>query len=314
VGGFLNEFEKDDVKRRIDIVTLFEHFGVRLTKKGKSHTGHCPWHDDNTPSLSVDKEKGLYNCFGCGESGDHFSLVMKMKGYEFKEALAYLKNFIGTVDVVPPEIPGKKKTSVKKLVEKPVIQTGEQQTRDRKTPTESDSKTESLSEKTSTPPDTKKTPDEKTKPPAKTIPVSDGKTDNHTHTTVTLDMACDYYYKKLYKNNTAMNYLVKTRRIGQSLLGRFKIGFSDNSLMNMVSNGQKEAFKTLGILKTTDTGRIWEFFAGCLTFPIFDDVGNVIPIAASRNQIVGANWISNTMVYRKREVSSQESEFSRFFV
>ena len=68
VTGFLNEFEKDDVKKQIDIVTLFEHFGIRLQKKGKSHIGLCPWHDDKTPSLSVDKEKGLYNCFGCGES------------------------------------------------------------------------------------------------------------------------------------------------------------------------------------------------------------------------------------------------------
>ena len=89
VGGFLNEFEKDDVKKQVNIVTLFDHFGIRLQKKGKSHTGLCPWHDDKTPSLSVDKEKGLYNCFGCGESGDHFSLVMKMKGYEFKEALTF---------------------------------------------------------------------------------------------------------------------------------------------------------------------------------------------------------------------------------
>jgi DNA primase len=42
--------------------------------------GRCPWHEDSTPSLSVDQEKGLYNCFGCGESGDAFDLVMKEEG------------------------------------------------------------------------------------------------------------------------------------------------------------------------------------------------------------------------------------------
>ena len=59
--------------------------------------GLCPWHEDHTPSLSVDREKGLYNCFGCGEAGDAFDLVEKMKGYDFKEALVYLKNFKGGV-------------------------------------------------------------------------------------------------------------------------------------------------------------------------------------------------------------------------
>jgi DNA primase catalytic core len=85
---------KDDLKSRVDIVSLFSHFGVQLTKKGKSYTGLCPWHDDTNPSLSVDKEKGLYNCFGCGESGDVFTLVEKMKGVSFQEALDYLKKYI----------------------------------------------------------------------------------------------------------------------------------------------------------------------------------------------------------------------------
>ena len=51
VGNFLDEFEKDDIKRDVDIVKLFHHFGVELTKKGKSHLGKCPWHED-TNSLA----------------------------------------------------------------------------------------------------------------------------------------------------------------------------------------------------------------------------------------------------------------------
>jgi DNA primase catalytic core len=95
VGGFLEEFEKDDVKAKVDITELFGFFGVELSKKGKSFMGRCPWHEDETPSLSVDREKGLYNCFGCGESGDVFDLVEKMKGFDFKEALAFLKKWTG---------------------------------------------------------------------------------------------------------------------------------------------------------------------------------------------------------------------------
>jgi len=96
VEGFLEEFEKDALKDKVDIVALFSEFGIKLSKKGKSFIGLCPWHDDKNPSLSVDREKGLYNCFGCGESGDVFSLVEKMKGYGFKEALEFLKQKAGT--------------------------------------------------------------------------------------------------------------------------------------------------------------------------------------------------------------------------
>ncbi len=90
VTGFLEELEKEAVKKGVDIIALFGSFGVELVRKGKSHTGRCPWHEDSTPSLSVDREKGLYHCFGCGESGDAVSLVQKMKGVGFREALAYL--------------------------------------------------------------------------------------------------------------------------------------------------------------------------------------------------------------------------------
>lgn len=95
VGTILDEFEKDRLKAGIDIVELFGSFGVSLAPRGKGFIGKCPWHDDTTPSLSVDREKGLYNCFGCGESGDAFSLVQKMNGLDFKGALEYLKSRAG---------------------------------------------------------------------------------------------------------------------------------------------------------------------------------------------------------------------------
>ena len=93
VTGFLDEFEKDEVKKRVDILSLFSSFGVSYEKKGRSHMAKCPWHDDDTPSLSIDQGKGLYNCFGCGESGDIFDLVQKMEGIDFKESLKYLKEY-----------------------------------------------------------------------------------------------------------------------------------------------------------------------------------------------------------------------------
>ena len=102
VAGFLEEFEKDDIKKNVDIVELFAYFNVKLSKVGKNFKGLCPWHNDNkTASLSVDKEKGLYNCFGCGEAGDAFDLVEKMKGFDFKESLKFLKEWHGFTSFSP---------------------------------------------------------------------------------------------------------------------------------------------------------------------------------------------------------------------
>jgi DNA primase catalytic core len=109
VNGFLEEFEKDEIKSRVDIVSLFGSFGVKLSPKGKSFVGRCPWHEDKDPSLSVDRDKGLYHCFGCGEAGDAFALVEKMKGVGFRVALDYLKGQAGRLPAArPPKVVAQK--------------------------------------------------------------------------------------------------------------------------------------------------------------------------------------------------------------
>ena len=112
--GFLEEFTKDEVKSRVDIIALMESFGIKLEKKGSSWMGLCPFHEDKNPSLSVDQSKGLYNCFGCGEGGDAFDLVMKIRGGNFPEALRFLEDFSGSpgppaFSSKPPEPPQNEK-------------------------------------------------------------------------------------------------------------------------------------------------------------------------------------------------------------
>ena len=123
VSGFLDEFEKDEIKKSVDIISLFTSFGVSLEQKGNSFIGNCPFHDDKTPSLSVDREKGLFNCFGCGESGDVFNFVQKIKGIDFKESLKYLKEYDGsslpskTKEVPAPPDPSKSHDEANRLTE-----------------------------------------------------------------------------------------------------------------------------------------------------------------------------------------------------
>ncbi len=91
--GILEEIEKDEVKKRIDLVSLFASFGVGLKNKGKSYTGKCPLHEGDDLTLSVDREKGIYQCFECGETGDAVTLVERLLRLEFQDALTYLRDW-----------------------------------------------------------------------------------------------------------------------------------------------------------------------------------------------------------------------------
>lgn len=59
---------------------------------------HCPFHDDSNPSLSINTTSGLFNCFGCGQSGNLFDLYMKVKGLDFYQSLTSLESLAGITD------------------------------------------------------------------------------------------------------------------------------------------------------------------------------------------------------------------------
>lgn len=78
----------------IDIVDLISDH-VRLKHKGRSWEGLCPFHEEKTPSFSVDPVKGLYYCFGCHQGGDAFKFLMAMEHLSFPEAAEQLARRFG---------------------------------------------------------------------------------------------------------------------------------------------------------------------------------------------------------------------------
>jgi DNA primase len=84
----------DEVRARADLVEVVSE-SVSLKKSGKDWKGKCPFHDDRSPSFYVVPEKGFYKCFGCGESGDVFTFLMKRSGMEFLDAVRYLASRYG---------------------------------------------------------------------------------------------------------------------------------------------------------------------------------------------------------------------------
>ena len=63
---------------------------TNLKRAGQRYKGLCPFHDENTPSFTVDPARNLFHCFGCGEGGDIYTFLMKVGGLEFTEAVEQL--------------------------------------------------------------------------------------------------------------------------------------------------------------------------------------------------------------------------------
>ncbi len=85
---------KNLVKDAADIVQVVGEY-VELKKAGVRYTGLCPFHGEKTPSFSVNPQGQYFHCFGCGESGDVFSFVMKYHHMDFPEALEILARKYG---------------------------------------------------------------------------------------------------------------------------------------------------------------------------------------------------------------------------
>jgi len=95
-----------EIQRASDIVQIISEY-VNLKQSGKNFLGLCPFHSEKTPSFTVNPEKKLFKCFGCGEGGAVFQFIMKQEGIGFVEAvklvafkshidLSYLHNQKGT--------------------------------------------------------------------------------------------------------------------------------------------------------------------------------------------------------------------------
>ena len=76
----------EEIKARTDLADLIGGYGIQVKRAGGSYKACCPFHHEKTPSFHIQPAKGFYHCFGCGESGDAITFVMKYEGLTFVEA------------------------------------------------------------------------------------------------------------------------------------------------------------------------------------------------------------------------------------
>ncbi len=109
----------EEIKNRLDIFeTVSEH--VLLKKSGRNYWGLCPFHKEKTPSFSINPEKGIFKCFGCGAGGDSLSFLMKVNNASFWETIVTLAQKFGI------ELPEAGVTSANTELKKQILEVNKQ--------------------------------------------------------------------------------------------------------------------------------------------------------------------------------------------
>lgn len=92
----------DRVRDATDIVELVSEV-TTVKRSGRSFMAVCPFHQEKTPSMSLDRGQGLYHCFGCGKGGDIFNFVQETQNLGFAEALEFLARRSGITLTEDPQ-------------------------------------------------------------------------------------------------------------------------------------------------------------------------------------------------------------------
>lgn len=93
-GGRVRDEDIQEVRRRADLIQIASEY-MQVKKAGRLFKALCPFHQEKSPSMSLDPVKGLYHCFGCSEGGDVYTLIMKLETVSFGEAVERLARRVG---------------------------------------------------------------------------------------------------------------------------------------------------------------------------------------------------------------------------
>lgn len=97
----LTREEIEALKARVDLAAVVRAAGVELKPKGKNLFGRCPFHEDDTPSLSVNPEARLWQCFGCRAGGDIFKFLELSENLSFHDQLERVRQLAGELPAEP---------------------------------------------------------------------------------------------------------------------------------------------------------------------------------------------------------------------
>lgn len=92
--GLIPENVIDEILLKADIESVVGRY-VSLSRKGGNMVGLCPFHNEKTPSFSVNPSKNIYKCFGCGKGGNAINFIMEIEHLNYPEAIRFLGSLYG---------------------------------------------------------------------------------------------------------------------------------------------------------------------------------------------------------------------------
>src|SRR5574341_1026726 len=112
--GLIPESTLNEIQLKIDIVELISQY-VPLKGAGRNYKALCPFHSEKTPSFTVNPEKQIFHCFGCGAGGNIFGFLMRYENINFPEGVEMLAAKAGVV--IPKSALGTQEIQKKSLFE-----------------------------------------------------------------------------------------------------------------------------------------------------------------------------------------------------
>lgn len=114
---YVDNSKIEEIKNRVDIVDLVSEY-VTLKKAGRNFSGLCPFHQEKTPSFTVNRDKQIFYCFGCREGGNVITFLMKIADKTFPEVI---KDLAAKTGVVLPPVSSGKEGRQKDLIKENII-------------------------------------------------------------------------------------------------------------------------------------------------------------------------------------------------
>jgi DNA primase len=233
----ISQDDIDAIKHGVELVSFMKARGIELHQVGGNYRGFCPFHEDTTPSLTVNPKENLWNCFGCGTGGDVIRFVELIDQVDFTQAVKRLS-------ANHPK-PGKPKTAVKEkkkeisVADKKLLARGNRI-----------QKTEDRSQK---------------RPGKKVLSVAEKKL---------LARVVGYYQHSFTEDQRGVDYLRNRGITTNQTLTDFGAGFVNGSLKKILPEDPAviKTLKTLGILNAKGN----EIFYNCVVFPIYDTDGAIV--------------------------------------
>lgn len=307
----------DQLNSQADLVSIIGKH-VALKRSGNSYKGCCPFHQEKTPSFYITPSKGLYHCFGCKAGGNALNFLIEYEGLSFLEAVEELSKQTG-IDI-PKQAPNP--------------QLFYNKTAQATTPAQTESKLE-----TSVPSEQVVTHTNHT-PVVKTNIMTDGEEDLNNfipvseyennqvlptpHPTPSMAMAshdnsnnqgnlydllnqlADYYQQQLKTNPRALLYL-SGRGLTEASLQTFGLGYAPDGWQHLQTAFSQDiaGLKTLGLIRSSDSGRDYCLLRDRIIFTIKDHKGRIVGFAGrTLSNDVQPKYINSpeSVVFQKQQI------------